>query len=166
MPPPPEPPPAPESLTTSQRARRDRVITAAFHLVREGGYDEVQMRDVAERADGALGTVYRYFSCKDHLLAAALSEWAGHLEAQVSRQPLSGDTMSERLIDALRRGTRPFQRNPHMARVLMITGGSTDPFTSETYGSFSKGVARVMGGALEGLDPDESARILRVVKAV
>lgn len=74
--------------------------------------------------------------------------------------------MSERLIDALRRGTRPFQRNPHMERVLMITGGSTDPFTSETYGSFSKGVARVMGGALEGLDPDESARILRVVNAV
>ena len=39
-------------------------------LAAEGGYDAVQMRDVAGEAGVALGTIYRYFASKDHLLAA------------------------------------------------------------------------------------------------
>ena len=58
-------------MTTSQRERRDRVIDAAMQLAAEGGYDAVQMRDVATKADVALGTVYRYFGSKDPLLAAS-----------------------------------------------------------------------------------------------
>ena len=57
------------SLTTSQAARRGRVIEAALTLGADGGYDAVQMRDVATTAGVALGTIYRYFSSKDHLLA-------------------------------------------------------------------------------------------------
>jgi AcrR family transcriptional regulator len=39
------------------------------------------MRDVAACANVALGTIYRYFVGKDHLLAAALVEWARDLSA-------------------------------------------------------------------------------------
>ena len=59
-----------ETLTANQAARRGRVLDAALELAAEGGYDAVQMRDVAARAQVALGTIYRYFSSKDHLLAA------------------------------------------------------------------------------------------------
>src|SRR5207247_454894 len=58
----------------NQAARRQRVIEAAVALASDGGYDAVQMRDVAGRADVALGTLYRYFPSKDHLLIAALAE--------------------------------------------------------------------------------------------
>ena len=57
-------------LTRAQQARRQRVIDAAMALGLEGGYEAVQMRDVAARADVAMGTVYRYFTSKDHLLAS------------------------------------------------------------------------------------------------
>ena len=60
------------SLTKSQAARRGRVIEAALTLGSDGGYDAVQMRDVATKAGVALGTIYRYFSSKDHLLAEFL----------------------------------------------------------------------------------------------
>ena len=63
-----------ETLTPNQAARRDRVLEAAMDLAGEGGYDAVQMRDVAARAQVALGTIYRYFSSKDHLLAACQLE--------------------------------------------------------------------------------------------
>ena len=43
-----------------------------MELAAEGGYDAVQMREVAERADVALGTLYRYFPSKVHLLVAAM----------------------------------------------------------------------------------------------
>ena len=52
-------------------------IDAAMALGLDGGYDAVQMRDVAARADVAMGTVYRYFTSKDHLLAATLVYWVG-----------------------------------------------------------------------------------------
>ena len=63
-----------ETLTPNQAARRDRVLDAAMSLAAEGGYDAVQMRDVASRAQVALGTIYRYFSSKDHVLAACQLE--------------------------------------------------------------------------------------------
>ena len=65
--------PAAESKRArNQAARRERVIAAAVDLASEGGYDAVQMRDVATTAGVALGTIYRYFSSKDHLLAETM----------------------------------------------------------------------------------------------
>jgi len=80
------------SLTKSQAARRGRVIDAALSLGADGGYDAVQMRDVATTAGVALGTIYRYFSSKDHLLAETLVEWANELGRKVSRKPAKGET--------------------------------------------------------------------------
>ena len=47
--------PVPRTLTRAQQARRQRVIDAAMSLALEGGYEAVQMRDVAARADVAMG---------------------------------------------------------------------------------------------------------------
>ena len=53
-------------------------------LAAEGGYDAVQMRDVAATAQVALGTIYRYFASKDHLLAATLVEWTKDLQRRLA----------------------------------------------------------------------------------
>ena len=103
--------PAPEVLTRSQHARRTRVVEAAMELAAEGGYDAVQMRDVAARAGVALGTVYRYFNSKDHLLAAALLEWARGMETTMSQRALpAGATPADRLAEVIRRITRASAR--------------------------------------------------------
>ena len=47
-------------------------LDATIALASKGGFDAVQMRAVAERADVALGTLYRYFPSKIHLLVSAL----------------------------------------------------------------------------------------------
>ncbi len=59
--------------STAQRERRQRILDATYALAREGGYDAVQMRAVADQADVALGTLYRYFPSKVHLLVSALA---------------------------------------------------------------------------------------------
>ena len=57
-----------------RQERRTRVIEAAMRLALAGGYDAVQMRAVAERADVAIGTIYRYFSGKDDLIQFYVAE--------------------------------------------------------------------------------------------
>ena len=57
----------------AQRDRRRRILDATIALASKGGFDAVQMRAVAESADVALGTLYRYFPSKIHLLVSALS---------------------------------------------------------------------------------------------
>jgi AcrR family transcriptional regulator len=95
----------PTSLTAGQADRRQRVIQAALSLAAEGGYEAVQMRDVAARAAVALGTIYHYFSSKDHLLAATLVEWAAELEQDVQLRPAEGATTLARVLDLLDRTT-------------------------------------------------------------
>src|SRR5262249_21695626 len=58
--------------SAAQRERRKRILDATLALASKGGYDAVQMREVAERADVALGTLYRYFPSKIHLLVSGL----------------------------------------------------------------------------------------------
>jgi hypothetical protein len=60
------------ALPPAQEARRLRILEAARSLAIEGGYDGVQMRDVADRAEVALGTLYRYFRSKVELLIAVM----------------------------------------------------------------------------------------------
>ena len=54
--------------SAAQRERRKRILDATLAQASKGGYDAVQMREVAERADVALGTLYRYFPSKIRLL--------------------------------------------------------------------------------------------------
>ena len=56
------------SLTQSQNARLTRMLEVTAELALEGGWDAVQMREVAHRAEVALGTLYRYFPSKEYLL--------------------------------------------------------------------------------------------------
>ena len=53
----------------AQRERRKRILDATLAIASKGGYEAVQMRAVAERADVAVGTLYRYFPSKVHLLS-------------------------------------------------------------------------------------------------
>src|SRR5579884_3616395 len=103
------------ALTTRQIERRERILDTAIELASDGGYEAVQMRDVAARADVALGTLYRYFTSKDHLLAEAWPHWTARLEPRITARPLRGRTMAERASDFLHRATRAFERNPRLA---------------------------------------------------
>ena len=59
--------------SNAQRERRKRILDATLALASKGGYEAVQMRAVAERADVAVGTLYRYFPSKVHLLVSSLA---------------------------------------------------------------------------------------------
>ena len=118
-------------LTRAQEARRQRVIDAAMSLALEGGYDAVQMRDVATRADVAMGTVYRYFTSKDHLLASALVYWVEQLEVRLAQQPARGSTPAERVLEVLDTALRAMSRQPKLVAAVFTSLSSPDPAAVE-----------------------------------
>ena len=156
-------PPQPGTLSAKQSERRQRVLDAAMALAEEGGYDAVQMRDVAARADVALGTVYRYFSSKDQMLAAAFADWASELEARLRRRPLQGETRAERAIDFLRRATRNLERRPRLAAALVTSVAAPDPHAAENQRRMASWMTRILAEVLEGLPPYEQQGIREVL---
>lgn len=116
-----------ETLTPNQAARRDRVLEAAMTLAADGGYDAVQMRDVATHAQVALGTIYRYFASKDHLLAACqVSLWKSQAE-RFGERPPEGATPAARVLSVIDRAMRGAEREPRRTAALVTASASPDP---------------------------------------
>ena len=157
----------PTALTRSQTARRQRVIAAAIALASAGGYEAVQMRDVAMTAHVALGTIYRYFASKDHLLAATLVEWTRDLQARVLQRPARGSSPADRVVDVLQRATRNLERNPRLTAALITAVSAPDPAIKDCQREVNDIMVEVLSGAMADDVPDDlKAGVCRVMSHV
>ncbi len=86
-------------------------------MLAETGPDGIQMREVSERSGVAMGTLYRYFPAKQHLLAAAMVAWndilADRLAAErESRGSRAHGSVLDRVIDLYTRQMKHFSEVP------------------------------------------------------
>ena len=153
-------------LSPKQLARRQRVIEVALQLGADGGYDAVHMREVADRSQVSLGTIYRYFGSKDHLLAAALSEWTAQLQSRLARRPARGDSPVEQLVDVLRRGSRALEQQPNLAAALIRALGSDDPMVGLAATQVRSQISAMAAPILDALGPAEIEEIVGVLRHV
>ncbi|MEU0739323.1 TetR family transcriptional regulator [Streptomyces sp. NPDC006134] len=107
------------ALTERQEARRRRILRASAELAGRGGFDAVQMREVAESSQVALGTLYRYFPSKVHLLVATMQDRLEHLHTALRRRPPTGGTAARRAAQTLLRAFRALQREPRLAEAMV-----------------------------------------------
>ncbi|MFD9128525.1 TetR family transcriptional regulator [Kitasatospora sp. NPDC059571] len=106
-------------LSPRQTERRLAILRAATALAARGGYEAVQMREVAESAQVALGTLYRYFPSKVHLLVAVMEAQLRRLREEVRRRPPAGDGPAERVAAALAQAFHALQREPRLAEAMV-----------------------------------------------
>ncbi len=155
-----------ETLTPNQAARRARVLDAALELASEGGYDAVQMRDVAARAQVALGTIYRYFSSKDHLLAAGQVEmWRIQAAALVQRPP-AGATPADRVVALLGRSMRGALSEPERTAALITASASPDPAVRECQAEMMAIMDDVLADAMAEVEPERREAIAVTLRQV
>ena len=155
--------PAPDTaLARSQAARRRRVLDAALRLAERGGFDAVQMRDVATEANVALGTVYRYFTSKERLLLEAMVEEIEALAARLESRPPVGATPADRVVDVLSRGTASLQRHPEVTAAMVRAFGAADE------ADVVRRVGDIMTGIITGVmhEGPPSARDLAVARTL
>ena len=153
-------------LTLRQAERRGRVLDAAVGLAATGGYEAVQMRDVATSADVAMGTIYRYFESKDHLLAAALVEQARGIREQIANRRLRGADPLERVVRVLRRTGETIEQQPQLFAAFMTAITSSDPAVSACQQEMMDTLSDVLHAAMEGLDQERRDNAVRVLMHV
>lgn len=156
--------------SAAQRERRRRILDATLVLASKGGYDAVQMRAVAEKADVAVGTLYRYFPSKVHLLVTALARELERVESRVDPSLLPGETPVERLRAVLDMITFAMQRDPLLTEAMTRAFMFADASAAGEVDRVANTIDRLLAGAMtEGPDEpptEEQLSIARVISDV
>ena len=150
--------------SAAQRERRKRIIDATLALASKGGYDAVQMRAVAERADVALGTLYRYFPSKIHLLVSGLIREFEQTKEKLDRRPIPGDTPAERIIYVLNKVTKTMQREPLLTEAITRAFMFADPSAAAEVNAVAALMEQMLTDAMHNGQPTADERaIARVI---
>ncbi|HEU5474162.1 MAG TPA: cholesterol catabolism transcriptional regulator KstR [Actinophytocola sp.] len=153
--------------SAAQRDRRRRILDATIALASKGGFEAVQMRAVAERADVALGTLYRYFPSKIHLLVSGLSRELERGQERLDRTAIPGDSAYERVLALLGRITRAMQRDPHLTEAMTRAFMFADASAATEVDTVGALMDRMFTRAMHDGEPTEEDRaIARVITDV
>src|ERR1700741_26572 len=148
----------------AQRERRKRILDATLALASKGGYEAVQMRAVAERADVALGTLYRYFPSKIHLLVGALTEKFEQMKEKLDRKPIPGETPTDRMLYVLSKVTRTMQRDPMLTEAMTRAFMFADPSAANEVNTVARQMVRMFTKAMHDGEPSaDDIAIARVI---
>jgi AcrR family transcriptional regulator len=147
-----------EQGSAAQRERRRRILDATLALASKGGYDAVQMRTVADRADVALGTLYRYFPSKIHLLVTALAREFERTQERLDRTANPGQTPYDRVIFVLGRITRAMQREPQLTEAMTRAFMFADPTAAAEVHAVAQLMERMFTKAMHDGEPTADDR--------
>ncbi|WP_068161968.1 TetR family transcriptional regulator [Rhodococcus phenolicus] len=154
-------------LRPAQRARYDRIIASAKELASEGGYDAVQMRAVAERSGVALGTVYRYFPSKNHLLVVAMLELFEQFAEHFDAEHTPGSSPQERVMWVLHGALAQLEREPRLYDALVRAAMFADASSSAELDRLGKVITGMYARAA-GIDTitEELLNAVRIITDV
>jgi AcrR family transcriptional regulator len=157
----------PVVLRGTQAKRRQRIVDAALELLHENSGENIQVRDVADRAGVALGTVYRYMGSKDRLFAEAYQQWAEARFAEQARSAAKGRTNTERLRRIAFGFLEAFANEPQILHLVRLElAASKEPAVRSVLEEVTSSFFALCGDALEGIDRADVAAIAAILIAV
>lgn len=96
-----------------------RILDAAVALADEGGFEAVRARELCDRANVSMGTLYRCYESKEEILLHAFSDDFEALERHIEARPVVGATSVDRVETYFRLATNSFAARPHYARAVI-----------------------------------------------
>lgn len=146
--------------SAAQRARRDLILEVAIGFLDTREYEQIHMREIAEAAGVALGTLYRYFPSKEQLFASAFFAWGEPFGAQGRSRAATDEA---RLQAAVRRSLRAYERNPRFYRLITSLQLSPDKAASELMGRFGDRYRAVLAAVVEDMHEEDARRVALLV---
>ena len=139
------------------KERRDKIIDVAIDLAEAGGYENVRQRDVADQAGIALGTLYKSFISKEHILSAAIEREADELERRIKAKPPTGESATERLQALFRITTRAMCHKPKYARAVIRAMASGQPEVAAHVHAYQGRMNAIITSVMLGKDKEAEA---------
>jgi TetR/AcrR family transcriptional regulator, cholesterol catabolism regulator len=130
--------------------RTDDILDAALDLAATGGFDHVRQREVAARANVALGTLYKRFRSKEDLLVAALGREAERLERKLERDPARGSTITARVAAFFAVATKHLCRRPRVAHAMIRAMASGVPEVAAKITAYQGRMTGLLIAAMRG----------------
>lgn len=103
-----------------KQRRRAEIVRAAVEVFAERGYFAARMREVAEQAGVADGTLYLYFEGKEDLLVSILEEYADAFLIRARRDLEASDDPRDRLRCVVERHLASLENDRPLAQVFQI----------------------------------------------
>src|SRR5215475_2557856 len=107
-----------EKVLEHLAARRAAIVDAAVHVMAIGGADELRVGDVASRAGIAVGALYRYFTTREDLVAAAVARVLGDDVAAI-REAAAAVSPRKGLAASLGVLVRRLTARPRVTKVMV-----------------------------------------------
>ncbi len=83
-------------------------------MLMSDGYDDLQLKEVARRAQVSLATVYKKFATRDELMVAAVTRWMAINSYAELEMPVPGESLRDGLKRVIRHVFEPWESNPRM----------------------------------------------------
>jgi len=149
-----------EKLPRREREKlrqRQEVLAAALGLFSEKGYHNVSMHEIAEKAEFAIGTLYKFFKNKEDLYKALVLEQAEKFHDALTKAIEESDDEIEKLRNYVRAKGEIFRANVSMIRLYFAeTQGASfnlmaglDHEIRERYRHFLQTLASVFESAMK-----------------
>lgn len=141
-----------------------RILSVAMEMAEQDGYDAVRLRDLAQKADVALGTVYKRFASKEDILAAALQLQVARMKELLADNPIEGESPEERLKNFFAVATTALAAQPKLAAAMLRTVACGDPVlvekVSRYHGEMTEIILHVARGTEDDAFPSDEEQIL------
>lgn len=99
--------------------QRQEMLAAALDLFSQKGYHNVSMQEIAEKAEFAIGTLYKFFQNKEELYKALVLELCDEFEDSIMRAIEQPQDEAEKLRSYVRAKTEVFRRNLPFIRLYL-----------------------------------------------
>ncbi len=152
-------------LPAYQVMRRQRILDAAKSLLRSSDYESIQIRDVAAEANVALGTLYRYFSSKEHLYANVVYDWSVPFNS-ADQSWAENLSTAERVQQRMRMSLAAFERHPNFYKAILLLRSTSDPQVSALMQQLGVVLEEPLHADFAMLGADEAADITAMVWCV
>jgi len=97
--------------------QRQEMLAAALELFSEKGYHNVSMHEIAEKAEFAIGTLYKFFKNKEDLYKSLITEQADRFHQALTKAIEEADDEIEKLRNYVKTKREVFAANISVIRL-------------------------------------------------
>jgi TetR/AcrR family fatty acid metabolism transcriptional regulator len=159
----------PVTISNDKKVKEAAIFDAACRVIREKGFHQARITDIAQAAGISYGLVYHYFKSKTDLFDAILKEWWGGLFAMMDRCDTEDQGVREKLGSVINYFLDMYEKRPDMVHIFITeisrSSANLTPSRVAWFRTFMTRTERIIeeGQASKVLRPDVKAIYLTYI---